>query len=297
MKLPTLKALTAFHAVAKFGSIRRAAEELGVDHSLVSRHLQALQRETGTALVITSRKGVVLTEAGTEYHRTVRDALAAISGATARLRSAQFAKRLVVASIPGFALNWLTPRLADFHKRFPEIDLTLKPMQIPADLDAGEADIVIHYGEVASPTTRSQALARPRVFPVVSPDWMARLPAALDPRALIDLPLIHEESDDQWQNWFRANGVGSTPMLGGPKLWHANMAIEAAKRGQGVALANELIAAEGVATGALVEITTTDVRLASYVLATRSDQWRRPAVQQFRQWVQDALAGRAARGG
>lgn len=289
MKLPNLKALATFEAVARLGGVRRAAQELNLDHSLVSRHLLALQREIGAALIVTSRRGVVLTESGIEYYRTVRDSFDAVARATMRLQSLHSARGLIIASIPGFALNWLTPRLNNFLDYAPDVEITLKPSQHSANLEAGEADIVIHYGALSGPDIRVEPLARPRVFPVMSPAERAKLPRVLTPTDLIGLPLIHEESDDQWQNWFHAAGVDPVPALRGPKLWHANMAMEAAKRGQGVALANELIAAEDLTARRLVEATTTDIKLASYVFATRSDQWLRPAVVSFRRWLQQSL--------
>lgn len=290
MKLPNLKALVAFEAVARLLSIRRAAEELGIDHSLASRHLQSLQRDVGLPLIITSRQGVTLTQAGADYHRTIATTLNAIASATERMRSDEFAKRLMVSSIPGFALSWLTPRLPSFYRSFPDVDLLLRPADQPSDLDAGEADVVIHYGEVTGSNVRSQVLAHPRMFPVANPKWAESLPANLSVEALLDLPLIHEENQSQWHNWLRAAGVTVPFELKGPKLWHAHVAIEAARRGLGIALANDLIAAEGLASGELVEITRTDIRLASYVFATRADQWNRSAVVQLRQWLHQMLA-------
>lgn len=291
MKLPNLKRLATFEAVARLGGVRRAAEELGIDHSLVSRHLIALQHEIGAVLIVTSRRGVVLTESGAQYYQTIRDAFDAVSTATGRLQTLHGSRGLIISSIPGFALNWLTPRLNNFQELCPDVEITLKPSQHSADLEAGEADAVIHYGELRGANIRVEALAKPRVFPVMSPAQRAKLPRVVSPTDLIGLPLIHEESDDQWHNWFRAAGVDPVPTLRGPKLWHANMAMEAAKRGQGVALANELIAAEDLTARNLVEVTASDVRLAPYVFAARSDQWLRPAVAKFRRWLQQTLGG------
>src|SRR5215470_11541490 len=119
MRLPGLKSLQVFDVVGRHLNVRRAAEELGLDHSVVSRHLRALQDEVGVRLVETTRTGVALTPAGRDYHAAITAAFDEMAAATAKLARDNAAHRLVVWSIPGFALRWLTPRLDDFHRRYP----------------------------------------------------------------------------------------------------------------------------------------------------------------------------------
>jgi DNA-binding transcriptional LysR family regulator len=285
MKLPGLKSLRVFDAVGRHLNIRRAAEELRLDHSVVSRQLRALQDELGIRLVETSRTGVILTAAGRDYHAAIAAAFAEMSAATARLTRGHDTDRLLVWSIPGFALRWLTPRLDDFRRRRPKIELVLRATDVHPDLSAFEADVEIRYGKVAARGLRTVELARPRVFPIASPAWVATHREVCAPIDLLQLPLIHEESSDQWRNWLIAAGVDPPERLKGPRLWHAPLAIEAALRGQGVALANELIVADELVTGELVEVMRTDLKLEPYTFLARADRWSQPPVAAFRAWL------------
>jgi LysR family transcriptional regulator, glycine cleavage system transcriptional activator len=295
MKLPGLKSLQAFNAVGRHLSIRRAAEELGIDHSVVSRHLRALQDELGLRLVETTRHGVALTPAGRDYHAVICAAFDQMVAATAQLAREAGHLRLAVWSIPGFALRWLTPRLDDFRRHSPRIELVVRSTDVHPDLLAFEADIEIAYGRRrAARGLRSLELIRPRVFPVASPAWVATHARVRAPADLLGVPLIHEESIDQWKAWLEAAGVAAPDRLSGPRLWHAHLAIEAASRGQGVALANELIAGEAVDSGELVEVTQSAITLEPYVFAARSDRWREPHIARFRRWLLARLQRSAA---
>jgi LysR family glycine cleavage system transcriptional activator len=289
MKLPPLLALRAFEAVARHRSVRKAADELAVHHTVVSRHVHALQAALDVVLVQTSRQGVTLTQAGIDYAATLTPAFSAIAGATARLETGKRSRNLAIWSIPGFALRWLTPRLPQFRKLWPAIDIELRPTDSPPDLSTFEADAEIRYGDCRSNGVHTMVLARPRVFPVVSPAWLAEHPKVKTPADLLGQKLIHEESYEQWGRWLAQAGVSAPDSLSGPKLWHAHLAIEAAKLGQGVAIANELIVGNEIAAGDLVEIGTTNIVLEPYVLIARNDRWNEPALTKFRSWLIDQL--------
>jgi DNA-binding transcriptional LysR family regulator len=290
MRLPGLKSLRVFDAVGRHLNIRRAAQELGLDHSVVSRHVRALQDELGLRLIETSRLGVTLTAAGRDYHAAITGAFQEISAATERLARGHETRRLMVWSIPGFALRWLTPKLEDFRRRHPRIDLVLRSTDVHPDLAAFEADVEIQYGTPSVRGVRCAELARPRVFPVASPAWVATHRHVAAPADLLALPLIHEESTDQWRAWLIAAGVEPPERLAGPRLWHAPLAIEAAARGQGVALANDLIVRDELAAGELVEVMRTAVTLEPYVFVARTDRWKDPHIARFRAWLEQTIA-------
>ncbi|HYH20292.1 MAG TPA: LysR substrate-binding domain-containing protein [Azospirillum sp.] len=285
MRIPPFAALRAFEAVSRHKSVRKAAEELGVDHTVVSRHLRALQAVMDVQLVLTSRQGVALTAAGNDYAAVLTPAFAEIAAATTRLMREGRSANLTIWCLPGFAMRWLTPRLPDFHRRHPGVEISLRPSEVRPDLANFEADGEIHYGEPKEAGLRHAVLARPRVFPVASPSWLVAHPAATRVAGLPAMPLIHEESHRQWLDWFAAAGVPLPERLRGPRLWHAHLAVEAAKLGQGVALANELIAATEIAAGELTEIGATNVVLNPYVFVTRRDRWNEPAISRFRRWL------------
>ncbi len=104
------------------------------------------------------------------------------------------------------------------------------------------------------------------------------------------MPLIHEESTEQWERWLRKAGVAELPPLRGPRLWHAHLAIEAARLGQGVALANAVLAGEDLAAGLLVEMVPSDLRLGGYYFLSEAARWDEPGLATLRGWLRDLFA-------
>jgi DNA-binding transcriptional LysR family regulator len=109
---------------------------------------------------------------------------------------------------------------------------------------------------------------------------------------LLNAPLLHEENESQWYSWFGEHGVPTDhASLSGPRLWHAHMTLQAARRGQGVALANPYLLGDDLSAGRLVRLPADceqDVSLGSYVFVARADQWQTPAIVRFRLWLKDA---------
>ena len=295
MKLPPLTALRAFAAVARHLSIRRAAEELSVDHSVVSRHLHSLQASLGLQLVETSRQGVRLTAAGQEYAAAILPAFTLIATATARLEGQRATRKLTIWCIPGFALYWLTPHLMDLHRRYPHLEVTLRPSEQHPDFSVDEANAEIRYGRPVGRELRYVTLLVPKMYPVASPGFLASNPGLSTPADLLKAPLIHEESPSQWRAWLVACGLEPPERLAGPCLWHAHLAMEAARHGQGVALANDLLALDEIRQGLLRVVMPASVALAPYCFVTRRDCWDDPVIDRFRRWLIAAL--RPAAGG
>lgn len=289
--LPSLSALKAFDALARTGSVRAAGEELCVSHTAVSRHLQHLQDALGVQLVRPSGRGLSLTQKGRTYHlevekafRTLREAQEAI--ADRRRRS------LDVWCAPGIVHRRLLPRLPELTGGRARLDVNIQPTLAIPDLPAGEADAVVLYALDAPhdhAALNIETLVRPRVFPVASPAFLDRYPATRTLEGLCAAPLLHEESSEQWNAWLAAAGVVPAGPLQGQRLWHAHLAIEAARLGQGVALANELLVVEELQAGTLVEPVPSDIRLGEYRLVTARRRSGDPALKTLRRWLTGAL--------
>ncbi len=125
-------------------------------------------------------------------------------------------------------------------------------------------------------------------MPVASPAYLAALDQPLmQPADVLRLALLHEESYDYWEAWLAAQGI-EAEMLPGPRLWHAHLTVEAACRGQGVALANHFLFRDDMATGRLVPVPVAgqplpQLALGTYVFSMRNDRWENPAAACFRQ--------------
>jgi LysR family glycine cleavage system transcriptional activator len=292
---PPLAALRAFDAVGRLGGIRKAGKELGTDHAVVSRHVRALEAWVGQALLMREGAGYRLTDAGRAYHREIESALATIAAATGALTQVEERMRLRIWCIPGFAFLWLSDRLGAFVEANPDIDLDFRPADDIPDFRTKDIDGAIRYirlwEEADVPAhVHSLELARPPVFPVAAPA-VARAIGPLETAAdLLGHSLLHEDSDAEWRHWFFGQAVTPPETLPGTRLWHAHLTLNAARQGQGIALANPLLLRDDLDAGRLVRLDAADrpfapIQLGSYRLMARGDRWNAAGLARFRRWL------------
>lgn len=297
---PPLAALRAFEAVGRLGGIRRAAKELTIDHAVVSRHIRSLETWVGVPLVVRHSTGNSLTPQGEIFHQQIGAALTIISNATGELMSSGDDMRLSVWCVPGFAFLWLADRLTGFMLENPQIDVDFRPADESPDFRSKDVDCDIRYvhdwetDRVPRAVHRLE-VARPQVFPVASRELIASMPAIKSAEDLLAFPLIHEENDAEWLNWIGAQGVRVSGRLAGARLWHAHLTLNAAREGQGVTLANDMLLADKSKTGGLVKITPATggfepVRFGAYTLLAREDRWTAPEILRFRRWLLKAVS-------
>lgn len=295
--MPPFATVRAFEAIGTTGGIRRAALALSVDHAAVSRHLRALERWTGTALVDRSQgSGGQLTPQGRIYHRRIAAALSELADATQDLRYRSDDTRLRLWCMPGLASEWLTGRIGSFSAAHREIEIELQPSDVPPNFDRHQADAYLHYvidhaEAPADPKLRAGRVARPAVLAVASPDFVAASGEFRDPADLLGSTLLHETNADQWRRWFGQLGVDAGPDIKGPKFWQGHLTLAAARRGQGVALANALLVHDDLREGRLVALGDWPaVYLGTYMFTTRGDGWRSRTVASFRRWLETSVA-------
>lgn len=288
--LPPLNALKAFEAVGRLGSVRRAAEALTVSHTVVGRHVRNLEDWVGVKLVHTGPHGTELTPEGRRLLDSVSVAFESIASAIDMVRPGARRGELRLWCVPGLAVRWLMPRLSQLQAALRETEVVLRPTDSAPDFSKHEADIEIRFGQRMATGVRSEELVLPRFFPVASPTFLATCPPIGAIADLAGLPLIHEESREQWRSWLDLAGVTCHLPLQGPRVWYANVATDAAIMGQGVALTNRYLAASEVASGRLVEVLDTDIRIGGYFFHTASDRWNDPDIARVRRWLAQALA-------
>ena len=302
--LPAFSTLRAFEAVGRLAGIRRAAQALQLNHAVISRHLRALEEWAGVQLITRLDGRTVLTDEGARYHARITAALGEILDAGTELLNRNSSRQLRIWCVPGLASQWLAFRLSEFQARHPELQLELRPTDGSPDFNRYEADVDIRYVPGDEPISEISIsggvqrfeIARPPVTAVTSPGCAALLPRLCGPADLLHAPLLHEESSRQWRNWFTACGVPVNGPLPGPRLWHAHLTVEGARRGQGVALANPFLLGDDFATGRLVRLLDErtngrQVALGSYVFAARADRWQSAAITSFRSWLKSQTVG------
>jgi LysR family transcriptional regulator, glycine cleavage system transcriptional activator len=300
--LPPFAQLRAFEAVGRLGGMRRAAQALGLNHAVVSRHLRSLEDWAGAQLIDRARGNPVLTAAGARFHARITAAIGDLQQASAELVGRNEAGVLKIWCVPGLASEWLTSRLELFHAAHPELELELRPTDASPDFSRYEADVDIRYINGHAPISamriaggvRRFEISRPAVLAVASPACAAALGRFVKPAGLLAAPLLHEESSAQWREWLQAHGVAVETELHGLRLWHAHLTLDAARRGRGVALANGLLLGDDLETGRLVSVLApsyhqSEIALGAYAFAARADRWHSAAVSAFRRWLKNAV--------
>jgi DNA-binding transcriptional LysR family regulator len=265
--------------------MRQAADALSVSHSVVSRHVRNLELWLGVRLFIPGRRSACLTPEGQRYFLAVSSALDRISAATEGIRPASRTRTLNIWCVPGLASRWLVPKLGALSQLIPDVEISIRPTLDVPDLTQCEVDLLIGYGSLEVDGLWQTELMVPRVVPVASPGFLKTHAGISEARDLIRVPLLHEVSADYWRQWFEANGIAHPAPLKGPRLWYLNSVLDAARNGQGVALAPEIVVSSEIREGQLVALTGSRVRLGCYNLYTRKEKGNDRTLAKCREWV------------
>ena len=288
-QLPPLSMARAFEAAARHLSFSHAADELRVTHSAVSHQIRGLEDWLAEPLFVRSARKVHLTPAGEVLAQPLTRALDTIAEAVAAARalSAEENKGPVLVSVePAFAARWLVLRLDRFYAAYPAVQLHLVPTPDFVEFKEGGADLAIRYGRADWPGLVSEKLLGSASFPVVSPTLMARGKGLREPNDLAAFTLIHEDSFDDWAGWLKAAGATAVDPLKGPIFDDAHLTLEAAASGQGVALADEALAAAALDDGRLVRpFALTLETAAAYHVVYPENRALRPEAEAFRDWL------------
>ena len=285
-RIPPLVALRAFESFARLGLIRLAAEELSISHTVISRHIQNLEKETRAKLVRKSGRRLLLTPDGARYAEQISQALMLIAKATSGLRDGN-STSLHISCMAGLATRQLLPLLPEIEHYLGIRDVMLEPTTAPGPTFSGNSDVELTFATSLPIRTgfRAEAFARPRIIPVASPDFAKKYGPVAAPAGLVELPLIHERSTDYWHTWLVGAGMHDVPELHGPRLWQGHFSIEAALLGQGVALVSTLIAQNVIASGELVELVPSEVYLGHYVMIASNENWKQRPVHRLHDWL------------
>ena len=253
--LPSLTALRIFECAARHGSFTFAAEELHLTQSAVSRQVRELELTVGTSLFHRIGRRVVLTEAGRSLAAELSVELENIKHILLRaVAVGAVGASLRVATLPAFASRWLIPRLPDFDRRHPGVEISLYTRLEPFDLARERFDLAIHYGAEDWPGSRLEKLCEESVVVVASPTLNERLRPSTA-RDVAHAPLLHLESRPRaWTDWFRLSGIDMPQLLPGRRFDHYGMLIAAIDAGLGVGLVPDYLIDKELESGKLVQL-------------------------------------------
>ncbi len=242
-RLPSLDLLKGFDAAARHLSFTRAAQDLFVTQSALSRQIQTLEEQLGVPLFERRHRELRLTNAGQILHSTAKSVLEEIAQAIGKIRHEQTSQPLTVSTNQPFASLWLIPRLARFRSRHPAIDVFISADNRIVDLERDRIDLAVRYCSETSAPPGSPRLFGERLMPVCSPALAAdRARPIRRPEDLARHVLLHIDDPGgrytwlNWSAWLAAVGVRDLSPAGSLRFTHFDQVIQAAVDGQGVAL-------------------------------------------------------------
>jgi DNA-binding transcriptional LysR family regulator len=300
-RLPSTQALICFEAAARHESYTRAAQELALTQSAVSRQITALEDFLGMALFRRTRHGVALTPAGADYARQTARQLDSMERDTLDAMARQgVGGSLQLAAVPTFATRWLIPRLPHFARRQPDITVHIETRTRPFLFNDTPFDAAIYAGTPVQAAnwagTRSVLLLNEDVVPVCSPALLGTK-AQLSPAAVARMPLLQQSTrPDGWHQWFDAQKVDAPRARSGPRYELFSMIAVAAAHGLGVALMPRMLIEPELARGELAVACDRPLRAErSYFLVTPASADERPALAAFREWLVAQASGETPR--
>jgi LysR family glycine cleavage system transcriptional activator len=292
--LPPIELLRAFEACARHLSVSRAAEELHLTQSAVSRQVAALEALLELKLFRRIHRRLTPTLAGAAYAPEVRAILSGLETATLELMAHGGAGgTLNLSVVPTFGTRWLVPRLPRFLAAHPNLMINLQNFETrPRRLDfaAEHVHAAIWYGEAPWPGTQGLRLVGEQVVPVCAPQLVQS--GTFAPNVLGRYVLLQNTTRPRaWVEWLTAAGAKNVNGLRGPKFQHMAMIIEAAAVGLGVALAPRFMVADELAAGRLVVLCDCPLQSTkAYFLIYPDENQNLPSLRAFRDWLIEEIA-------
>jgi LysR family transcriptional regulator, glycine cleavage system transcriptional activator len=303
-RLPPLDALHVFAVAARHLNFTTAAAELHRTQSAVSHRVKALEAELGVTLFTRLTRRLELTPAGQALAHHMNQSLAEISRIIAGFDRIEGTQQLRVTALPSLASRWLTPRLPRFFDLCPDVEVQVIAEAQLLDLEAEGIDLAIRFGRGQYPRHSISLLMRDRVLPVCSPTFFSEHGRVNTLDELLAVPLVHDStaegdpSQSDWRSWLDQLGRKSAGhrrhgarYMRGQRFSNADLSIEAAVRGIGVALARFSLVADYLADRRLVSPLpiATPTAYSYYIVAT-PESASLPRVMRFCRWLRAEAA-------
>jgi LysR family transcriptional regulator, glycine cleavage system transcriptional activator len=285
--LPTFTSLLCFEASVRHLNFTRAAEELNLTQSAVSRQVRNLEIFLQTDLFSRIKKRLVLTPEGQSYVTSINEHLNALEGETLKLITRdQEDVRLNLGTFPTFGSRWLIPKLPDFTKQHPEIQYNLTTGIKPFDFTAQDIDVAIQHGDGNWPNVEAQKLIDETVVAVCAPSL---LDGCTDVEAKKVMEFTHLNLQTRlyaWPEWLKAQNIETQSTLLGPTFETFSMVIRAALSGLGVAIIPTMYIEDELKNGQLITPFGPEIRSErGYYLVTSSKKKSQKKVKAFISWI------------
>ena len=254
---------------------------LNVSHAAISQQIKALEAHLGIALLDRRPRRTLLTTEGVQLAQSLEAGFGEIARTVDVLTGVEENRPVQISVTPSFASGWLMPRLADFRQRFPEINLMIDPSAEIKPLTPGGIDIALRHGDGNWPGHDVQLLLTAPIVVVAAPSLVPE-GQDLHPKDLLNLPWLQELGTHESSRWLAEMGVVGQPTTGVTSL-PGNLMIEAARAGQGVAVAARNLVEPDIAAGRLRVLYQDSARKAYHMVTREGVQ--RTALRAFTRWL------------
>lgn len=290
--LPPLDQLEAFEASARHLSFTKAADELALTQSAVSRQIAALEEHYGLPLFRRLHRALRLTDEGQALAKLVGDVLARLHQIGGELKRDRRAKTVVVTTTPGFAGLWLIPRLAGFTATRPDVDVRISAGYGIVNLNRDGVDLAVRYKAEDAIDAGAELLFDDVVLPVCGPKLLRdparplKVPDDLRHHVLMYLDSGPGADMQDWPIWLRAMKLEGLKPASVLHFSQFDQLINAAVAGQGVALGRMPLLQQLLRDRKLVApFAKTVASPRSYYLVRSASAARKPEVQEFAAWL------------
>jgi len=259
--LPSFSSLIAFESAARQQSFKRAAEDICVSQAAISRQIRLLEENLGCELFARNHKTVSLNDKGKLFLDAVSLGLSHIEIATNQLRESNNSTSLTIGLMSSFAGLFLAPRIGEFRKLYPDIDIYVISLERNPDPKKDHFDIMITMGETPSALYKNIHLFEEEIFPVCSPYYLNKNSRIDSPLDLLEHSLLSTD-DEHWENipwapinwdsWFTQLALQASPLKG---LRYSNyqMMINTVISGHGICLGWKHLVDQLITEGSLIK--------------------------------------------
>lgn len=288
--LPPLNTLVAFECVARYCSFSRAADELNLTQSAISRQILQLEEMLGCKLFLRSQRKVNLTPRGEIYAEQVRKLLGDISQSTAEVMGWSGLPQVTLACTSAMSSLWLSSRLSALRRLLPDLQIRMKISDSFSEMKSSEFDLAIFYLREPPAGYHAVPLFDEVCYPMCSPEFFRQLPPHPNAIDLLNHTLLIQDDPQRewtgWRDWFASQDVQH---FSPRKTWRANnypFLVQAAVLSDGILLGWEGLVEDFVETGALVHAHPGKFTAAGkcYIL-TPEDRYLRPVIRRVIEWL------------
>ncbi|MCF5859801.1 LysR family transcriptional regulator [Aeromonas veronii] len=279
---PPLNVLRGFEAAARLGSFHQAAQELHLTQSAISQQIRSLEELLGQPLFHRQGRSVALTDAGQDLLETTQSVLLQLAMGIQRLEQYRKPNQLVLNTTTAITRHWLLPRLGEFHRLHPDIDLWLFTSDEEPDMAEQTVDLALRWDLGPQAECCHQHLLADRLLPVATATVLSR-PAG-------ERTTLHGERELDWHHWTLRGGEDLHLQTRGLNFSDPGLLLEAASAGLGVALVSELLSRPARQQGQLLPLSTRRVKGPQWNLLVHQDSDGMPECRAFCHWLGQQFA-------